>query len=430
MKRLLILLLISALFTFAACGEKPRSRNDETAATTAIQKHENDCDNIENELASEIKLSYIELFYYYPILPEQVWIDGYFGSYSGYEIVDIAYMYKATNGMPQNVKIGGYTVTLDDGDELYAYKDGMLYKLEDAYDGGMITDLDLYEIASRVGIDFKKRYPEPLVAKHIKDSENVEREIASEIKRAYVGTVYRGIMTADEIAVDVYLGYYGKCHIVQIFDDTPITQSWRKITVGPYIITLRDGRTIYAYSEGEFCTLAEAYDKGWLNDAHVYEIGTKVQITGGFENIYILPKNPLDCDNIPPETASRVKNAYKRFCAEELRVDRQLSSMWIEEYLGSYSGHAAVYMGDGINYYDEPRKVEVAGYKIFFPNAKPMYICAEGNMYTLEEAYDNGFITKSDVYQLGLLIWDNFRYRYPTPPEDSSAVSSTQAEHY
>ena len=40
----------------------------------------------------------------------------------------------------------------------------------------------------------------------------------------------------------------------------------------------------------------------------------------------------------------------------------------------------------------------VAGYKISYPNGRIYYVFHENEVYTIEEAYEKGYITKEVIY--------------------------------
>lgn len=65
----------------------------------------------------------------------------YYGTFGGYHIV-LAPIHSAT-GMPQTRVIDGYRFSWTDSFHIYAYKDGKVMKLEDAYELGLISKSQL-----------------------------------------------------------------------------------------------------------------------------------------------------------------------------------------------------------------------------------------------------------------------------------------------
>jgi len=82
---------------------------------------------------------------------ERIWIQQYFGRYSGCEVVYMGCALVYTEEV-RHVEIAGYTVVFSSGQEVYAYKDAAFYTLEQAYDGGLITADDVYAIATQRGL--------------------------------------------------------------------------------------------------------------------------------------------------------------------------------------------------------------------------------------------------------------------------------------
>ena len=66
--------------------------------------------------------------------------------------------------------------------------------------------------------------------------------------------------------------YYGTINgCIVIFEETQLHAEWY-IRVADCEFRYHSSFLILVYRDGEGCTLEEAYDKGWLNEAHVKQI--------------------------------------------------------------------------------------------------------------------------------------------------------------
>ena len=78
-------------------------------------------------------------------------VVAYYGNYSGCEI---AYMdcFQAYTQAIRSVEVAGYSLTFGNGQELYAYRDSQFYTIQKAYDAGLLTKQDVYNIGTKVGL--------------------------------------------------------------------------------------------------------------------------------------------------------------------------------------------------------------------------------------------------------------------------------------
>ncbi len=158
MKKFLILFLALTLLTFPACAsEGADTAESETEAETLVPIHEKDTDTIDQALASEIKLAYCQAFQLSPESADTIYISSYIGNYSGCAVVYIGGNWDVTWG-PITVDIAGYMIR---GSHLHAYKNGSFYRLKEAYESGLLTKQDIYNIGKAVDPQFTERYPEP-----------------------------------------------------------------------------------------------------------------------------------------------------------------------------------------------------------------------------------------------------------------------------
>ena len=174
MKRTLFILIVITLClsVFSGCnlyvtnkGDETQPPNDSTAVGTLIPKHKNDCNNIDQQLASEIKTAYCQYTNKVNYGGEQKFKPGdicilrYDGEVGGCHFVMLGGDEIDYTDAKRNVEVAEYVVMFESGQPLYAYTDGNFYTLKQAYDNGILTDNDIYKIGTRMDPSFLDRYP-------------------------------------------------------------------------------------------------------------------------------------------------------------------------------------------------------------------------------------------------------------------------------
>lgn len=133
----------------------------------------------------------------------------------------------------------------------------------------------------------------------------------------------------------------------------------------------------------------------------------------------LIAKHENDCDNIDQQLASEIKIAYSHYTNNINYGGEQKftpEDIYILRYEGEVGGcHFVMLGGDEIDYTTAFRSVEVAEYVVVFGSGQPMYANKDGNFYTLKQAYDNGYLSESDVYEIGTKVDATFAERYTTP---------------
>ena len=122
-----------------------------------------------------------------------------------------------------------------------------------------------------------------LIPVHERDANNIDRQLASEIKTAYCKLIWETkfggearYYTPSDFAVSFYGGKIGECHIVKMYEKgLQYTQMTRTVEVAGYYLTFANSQLLYAYYEGSFYTIKEAYEIGLLSREAVYRIGTE-----------------------------------------------------------------------------------------------------------------------------------------------------------
>ncbi len=116
----------------------------------------------------------------------------------------------------------------------------------------------------------------------------------------------------------------------------------------------------------------------------------------------LIPVNEYDDPNIDQAVASEIKTAYFRKLSDENLTDKRLLPKSAEEvYIRHYTDLSkckAVYMGcDGLAFICGLRTLEIDGYVFQFSNE--VYFYKDGKIYSPNEAYDAGLITKDEAFE-------------------------------
>lgn len=120
-----------------------------------------------------------------------------------------------------------------------------------------------------------------MVDVHVNDDTRIAQQLSSEIKTAYCGFTnemnYGGEsrFNPSDIYVIRYEGKIGNAEIVMIGgDEIEYTSAERVLEVAGYSLVFGSGQPVYAYNNGCFYTIEDAYEKGLLSKADIYKIGT------------------------------------------------------------------------------------------------------------------------------------------------------------
>lgn len=117
-----------------------------------------------------------------------------------------------------------------------------------------------------------------------------------------------------------------------------------------------------------------------------------------------------DAEGIDPAVALKLRKDYlEKIRSEYPNIEIHLEDIWIQEYYGTYSGCEVIFMGDTLSYTDAHRSIVVAGYIITFGSSQKLYIYKDFRFYTVNEAYDAGYITKEDIEAFGPEVGVDFR---------------------
>jgi hypothetical protein len=80
----------------------------------------------------------------------ETWVSSYLGNFSGNEVIFMGSRLNF-NAMIRHVEIAGYTIEFGSSQEAYVYENGNFHTIAEAYDAGLITAEDVYEIGRKIG---------------------------------------------------------------------------------------------------------------------------------------------------------------------------------------------------------------------------------------------------------------------------------------
>ena len=110
-------------------------------------------------------------------------------------------------------------------------------------------------------------------------------ELMDRIAKDYEEYYYQqwGIRTSFE--VEYFYGVYDECaYVMMVGEDICTTQANRDIEVGGVMFHYRDGNSIEVWRDGEFYSLEEAYEQGYVTVESLQEVA-KIQNKERYEKI-------------------------------------------------------------------------------------------------------------------------------------------------
>jgi hypothetical protein len=119
-------------------------------------------------------------------------------------------------------------------------------------------------------------------------------------------------------------------------------------------------------------------------------------------NIVPLPTQKPDVNELDADELLLVKQAYLDMKIERgWPDDMTTDNIRVLEYCGTYRGCVAVMLTDNQTFYAAAIGTEtVAGVPIMYSNSNRIYVCKDGAMYTLEEAYAERMLRRSDIRKI------------------------------
>ena len=119
-------------------------------------------------------------------------------------------------------------------------------------------------------------------------------------------------------------------------------------------------------------------------------------------NIVPLPTQKPDVNELDADELLLVKQAYLDMKIERgWPDDMATDDVRVLEYCGTYRGCIAMMLTDNQSAYASAICVaNVAGVRIMYSDSNQIYVCKDGEMYTLEEAYKARILKRSDIRKI------------------------------
>ncbi len=236
---------------------------------------------------------------------------------------------------------------------------------------------------------------------HENDTCNISQDISSKIKMAYFESEHSISQAVNRIWISRYYGNYNGCEIVFLNEGATPKDSRsygaveRHVKLAGYELVFPSEQLLLVYKDGKIYTLTDAYEDKLIDGDDIYEIGIKLSLGYAEENYQIILNTK--------ELYEDLKNSENDNLIDEF--------IGFEDF-GTYGECNLMYVDD-VFFNDVEFEFWVAGYKIIIPDNRILSAYKEGVFYTLAEAYENGFISKDDIYEIGAKADTTFKERYP-----------------
>ncbi len=200
-------------------------------------------------------------------------------------------------------------------EETPEYIEGAFYSLQEAYDNGWITEENLQSIADL--------YHNKQTAPEIDISEAVSYSI-----RKTFADEWNTPIDIEDVFYEYY-GEYNGCFAVDVSTkDMVVDGSMFVETIGNVSITYNTGSSrieIWKEAKGEFFSLQNAYDKGWISSENLQSVAELYNAKNTAEN------------NLPEVISTAIKNDYA------VKINTSADNVSYDFY-GEYNGCIAVMM--------------------------------------------------------------------------------------
>ena len=312
---------------------------------------------------------------------------------------------------------------------------GAFYTVKEAYENGWLTQEDLLSIAYYH--NGGRAYNEEIMSETYQPAPKMPEVLSEETELKIKITATKECREKENIkyaevdgfTITQYYGTYGNCVAVMMIDNYSdfMTVELTDTVAGvnfyyPYVNLIKIWRGIKQADENEsvgaFYTLQEAYENGWLTQDDIMSIayyhngGRKGNETVMDEDYTPQPKTPEALDD---ETDLAIKldfwiTNYREYNPHNITLD-QIDYA----YYGSYGkcivvkiAHFPYPAGDvyGEVYYGDVKIIYTNSLmlSVWIPTEDDSLQSEEkestGSFYTLQEAYDNGWLTQDDIMSI------------------------------
>jgi Ca2+-binding EF-hand superfamily protein len=394
-----ILVLLVCFTVICGCKEVGSGGND-VNATHALGTFPGLDAKTEKRILQEFFKTYVK-----PDIPEATvndfWVEGYFGTYNGVVIVMFGDSLggEALGSIKGDVIAGLPFWDSPARSDLYAWKNGFFYRLQDAYNSGLLTDDDVKSIHKVFFAHWTDdEYADYFIGRtfHSLDAET-EKRILQEFFKTYVDIDIIPEATVNDFWIQEYYGTYNGVVAVRFGDpfrpghDGGIKED--DIAFLPfYYSTIRN--SYYAWKNGVLYRLRDAYNSGLLTDDDVEDIhrGSFAHWTTDMYASYFFRTFP----RLDVETQKWiVQDFFDTYIKPDI-TGVTVNDIRLEKYYGTYNGVVVVKFSNSL-YLGVFLEEVIAGLQFSYFTFGPILAWENGVLYRLQDAYDSRLLTDDDV---------------------------------
>jgi len=277
MKKCLCLLL-ALIFILAACGtESARPPYDFSNEDTSYAgEYMSDPEGLDPSLVLQMRKDYMqqqldwywehydnEAYKHYEeiIHLKDICVGSYLGTYSGYEVVYIAWSKRVVNGAENYEEIAGYGITFGGGDLPHVYRNSKFIDIKEAFEAGYISGEDIGAIKKIISPNIL----DPADILLIKDA------FCDYILSEYPNKEWE----KDSISISRYIKMrYGDAIMLYMsIGNNPLEAGDSAVEIAGYKLRPEPLAILYLYKDSKVYSIADAYEAELITKEDVYNIG-------------------------------------------------------------------------------------------------------------------------------------------------------------
>jgi len=388
MKKLISLLLILTTFAliFVSCNSADSYTDQEKESThIASTTEEVEVDHYTESAIKSNFSKYINKSLFNgenKTSPDDIEIKNDYGKIGKFNIYQMKSSKVDLEDYIKSHRVGNFSLKYLRDEPTYLYLNGDFYTIEEAYNLKLIKFDFVVEYAKKISFSYL------IDLADTEKDKKLDQKTFTEMKVAYA-ELTENFDALETMSVN-YIGDIGyKDYVIEIDGDgKTYNQSVRKENIAGYEIVFPSSKPIYIYCDGLLLTLSEAFEKGKISKSRVYGFAYMVglEITENGKT----PLHPEDTKDIDYDLAMEMKAAWVSQYQDELII-------------GSYykiGDNHIIAKGTLVAWGFETR--DIAGYRITHSYIRSFYVYKDGKFYLLADAYENGVLSKDDVYQFAI----------------------------
>ena len=194
--------------------------------------------------------------------PEDVYVLNYGGSYNGNEVVIMDLCTNSMSDYTSAYSVGDYWLEAPGDSKILLHKNGAFMSVEDAYSTGNLIPEDLAMLEKTLPTLYTNPKPVPVPEPTLPLTEEADLQLRTDY------AAFKGEEGPDKVEVVKYFGTYdGKEVVIMYQKDAVVTDDMSYTSVNGYLIAVGSGcYDITVHHCGNFYTLQEAYNKGYLTE--------------------------------------------------------------------------------------------------------------------------------------------------------------------